>query len=513
MCHLSPDATEEQEYPLTSYPSNGNPPPEPSLVTPKASQLPSAQPLPLRTSGKEVTYLGNPFRPPPIRSPFRRDHPTSAEPKPPVTPTNYRGLGIYSSCDCRPDQRAVAVIRRNAGVVRPLEKQNLDCGHCNGSWEMRDELRSEDQNAANPHRLSFQPSPSENVAPASASSQPPASQPTTGMYKLDKTNPPYPNDSTRDGERVVMFLDRLVSSPQTAIFPPTAPSPPPLTPPSSKIKQSASFSVPGGWIDGPPRAASGEPGLLVNSMTPSENDGSAQEDIPKIVPFGGQFLAEPPKQPGLWGYVFRDIENDGQMQTALHKFSFNEKMDAETLRRSTHPHLDASECFVVSIEDIDEYGQLARAGICTVECFSEVTVKWYDDHKSETWKGKQRELPIDHNYTERVRETEDHRLKPNELPYPDMEVESYDDETGAIENPFRNRSPSPEFTPTRTDFFSGSYKVPVEYVTPASPSAALKYKSIGKHERTVRVTDARVLRLEWTGLCAVIIGLMWRFWL
>lgn len=141
MCHLSPDATEEQECPLTSYPSNGNPPPEPSLVTPKASQLPSAQPLPLRTSGKEVTYLGNPFRPPPIRSPFRRDHPISAEPKPPVAPTNYRGLGIYSSCDCRPDQRAVAAIRRNAGVLRPLEKQNLDCGHCNGSWEMRDELR------------------------------------------------------------------------------------------------------------------------------------------------------------------------------------------------------------------------------------------------------------------------------------------------------------------------------------------------------------------------------------
>lgn len=141
MCHLSPDATEEQEYPLSSYPRNGNSLPEPSLITSKASQLPSAQPLPPRSSGKEVAYLGNLFRPPPVRSPFRRDHQISAEPKTPLTPTNCQGLAIYSSCDCRPDQPAVAAIGRNAGGVRTFEKQNWDCGYCNGSSEMRKELR------------------------------------------------------------------------------------------------------------------------------------------------------------------------------------------------------------------------------------------------------------------------------------------------------------------------------------------------------------------------------------
>lgn len=317
---------------------------------------------------------------------------------------------------------------------------------------------------------------------------------------------------------MIIFPDRLVSSLQTAIFPPTAPSPPPLTPSSSKNNQSVSSSVPGAWIDGPSRAASGEPGLLVNSMTPSRNDGSAQGDIPKIVPFGGQLPADPPRRPGLWGYRFREIENDGQSQTALHKFSFNENMDTETLRRSAHPQLDASGFFVVPIEDVDEHGQLARTGICTVKCSSKVTVEWHDDHKSDTWKGKQRELPIDHNYTEKDRETEGHRLKPNKLPYPDVEVESYTDETGLVEKTYDSvltRSPSPEFTPTRTDFFSGSYKVPFEYVNPASPAGdgtAPKYKSISKHERTVRVTNASVLRLEWTGLCAVIMGLVWGFW-
>lgn len=207
--------------------------------------------------------------------------------------------------------------------------------------------------------------------------------------------------------------------------------------------------MPGAWIDESPATVSRKPEILVTRPTPSENDGAGQRYTYNFVPFGSPVQvespqAESPGSAGLWVYQWGRIDDDDPAKAAMYKIRYHEDLTAKKLR-CLNLELDTSVSFKVSIAEADEDGQIARRGTCTVER-DNVTVKWDDDATH----------PVNHS-----------------SPRP------------------RPRSPLFPFPPIN----SGTFRVSVEYLDDA-------LKSIGKHERSVRVSDTGVSRL-WIVLYAM----------